>query len=313
MFNHDKSGLLIFDNFQIDFKLPKWEVRKTDSPNGTPNQVFFPRINRRNGELVMSNMGFFNVVQPMQGVGGSSGEIKKPSLFERIFHRKRYKRFQQELADAITNPNFTVETFESDEVKKSRMSVEDFFKSIKNSAEELVMVEERLKTFTDAMEHLKKTGQYALIEIMQQDLEVHRAETQLYAIGLRKVITEKNITDFASKSPRAIKLDWVQNFTRLIPAKALDIKLNADEKHIFDNYVVMHYDPDNKGSMDTVAEKIKKKDPILFGVIAGSNKLYYIACWEDEYCDLTFDKLVDTLGDKAITANDLTATVQISE
>lgn len=28
----------------------------------------------------------------------------------------------------------------------------------------------------------------------------------------------------------------------------------------------------------------------MFGVIEGSTKLYYIDSWEDEYCDLTWDK-----------------------
>lgn len=37
----------------------------------------------------------------------------------------------------------------------------------------------------------------------------------------------------------------------------------------------------------------KRKDPILFGVIAGSNKLYFIGDWIDEYCDLRFDDVVN--------------------
>ena len=45
----------------------------------------------------------------------------------------------------------------------------------------------------------------------------------------------------------------------------------------------------------TEEEKRIKKDPILFGVIYGSNKLYYIADWVDEYCDLTWDQVVEKL------------------
>lgn len=324
MFNYDKSGLLIFDNFQIDFNLPKWKERMKKNDPTTPTPFMFPRMNRRNGELIQSNMGLIPVmpmspdgsfvVAGMSANGISGGVVgvqdtKKPSLFDRIFRRKRLKKLQQELADAISKPNFTVETLDD----STKFDIEDFFKSVKNSAEELEIVEERLKNWETAYEHLKKTGQYALIEVMQQDIEVHRAETQLYAIGLKKVITEKNVTELSAKYPKTIKLDWIQNFTRLIPAKVTDIKMNADEKHIFDNYVVMHCDKDGKGSQETVAEKIKRKDPILFGVIAGSNKLYYVADWVDEFCDLTFDKLVETLGENAINANDLTVNIQISE
>lgn len=35
---------------------------------------------------------------------------------------------------------------------------------------------------------------------------------------------------------------------------------------------------------------------IIFGVIASSKKLYYITDWIDEYCDLTLEQFVDTLG-----------------
>ena len=65
---------------------------------------------------------------------------------------------------------------------------------------------------------------------------------------------------------------------------------------VFDNYVVMHYDPQGKHKEETRKEEAKRKDPILFGLIAGSRKLYYIADWVDEYCNLTLEKFVETLG-----------------
>ena len=47
----------------------------------------------------------------------------------------------------------------------------------------------------------------------------------------------------------------------------------------------------------------KAKDPILFGVIAGSNKLYYIDDWIDEYCDLRFENIVDIIGKDKMMKN----------
>lgn len=323
MINYEKSGLLIFDNFQIDFNLPKWKERSrivTPDDSLNPFPPAFPRMNRRNGYFVSSGVA----LMPIQGAIGGNGIIsgsapstndtdaKNPSLWDRIFHRKRIRKAQEGLAERMNRPNFTVELSQAKE-PDSKMTVEEFFSSVKNSAEELVLAKERYENYEGAIQHLKKTGQLFLIEQMEQDLEIHAAETKLYAIGLRKVITEKNMADFAEQSPRALKLDWIQNFARLIPGKVIDVKVNADEKHIFDNYCVLHFDPDNKGSGKTKEElKNEKKDPILFGVIAGSNKLYYLADWIDEYCDLTFDKLVQTLGESAVSANDLTANVQIN-
>ena len=43
----------------------------------------------------------------------------------------------------------------------------------------------------------------------------------------------------------------------------------------------------------------------MFGVIEGSTKLYYIDSWEDEYCDLTWDKMVDIIGKETILPEQL--------
>lgn len=48
----------------------------------------------------------------------------------------------------------------------------------------------------------------------------------------------------------------------------------------------------------TQKEKEKAKDPILFGVIQGSRKLYFIGDWIDDYCDLTLEKMMKTIKDK---------------
>jgi hypothetical protein len=80
----------------------------------------------------------------------------------------------------------------------------------------------------------------------------------------------------------------------------LEVKLKTDALGIFDNYVVLHYDPDGKATQMTEAEIAAKKDPILFGVIQHRRRLYFIADWVDEQCDLTLDQIADTLGSKAI-------------
>ena len=45
-------------------------------------------------------------------------------------------------------------------------------------------------------------------------------------------------------------------------------------------------------------EKSAMKDPVLFGFINECNRLYYIADWEDELCDLSFEEILDVLGKK---------------
>ena len=92
-----------------------------------------------------------------------------------------------------------------------------------------------------------------------------------------------------------MSLDYIKNFTRVIPDSVVAKKIFTENFLVFDNYLVLHYDPDNKSTSKTEKEIEDSKDPILFGVIKGSNKLYYIDSWVDEFCDLTWDKIVEIL------------------
>jgi hypothetical protein len=65
---------------------------------------------------------------------------------------------------------------------------------------------------------------------------------------------------------------------------------------IFDNYVILHFDPEGKSTQLTEEEIRRKKDPILFGVFGESRRLYFIGDWKDEFCDLTLEELIKTLS-----------------
>lgn len=328
MINNDKSGLQIFDRFQIDFNLPKWRSKKRNPENKDARTMeamntvsgIYMRFDRRRGSMISGGSGFLPTPIGIQNsISGSPSGVAVPtqsagpSLFDRIFHRKKLKRLEEEkikkMEDAMKAPNFTVEKIIE---PTEEISITEFFTGIKGTTEELQLATDRLKNYESAVEHLRKTGQTALLEIMEHQLEVHSAETRLYALGYRKVVTEANIVEFASKAKKGLCLDWIKNFARSIPSKAVDVKMKTDENEIFDNYVILHFDPMKDGKMLTLKERAEEdKDPILFGVIAGSNKLYYLADWIDEYCDLTFDKLVEKIGENAIKANDLTANIQV--
>lgn len=334
MLNHTKDGLLIFDRFQVDYKLPKW-VKKINADRekhgfdvSMDMPLSIPMRRRSSNGMAIGGNSFIGITSGAISFDGaishdstsSSNDKadKKVSLFDKIFGRKRLKRLKLEKSKSDELTNFEIKLLDSEkdeaikeENKIPELTVEEFFSSIKNSKEELELLTERFKSYEAGIEHLKNTGQEALYETMCADLEVHRSESQLYATGYKQLVTEQNIIDFAKKAPRALQLDWVKNYTRSIPKKVVDVKVKLDELDIFDNYLVLHYDPYSTGKELTEKEKKDKEDPILFGVILGSHKLYFIGDWIDEYCDLTFDKMIETLGEAAISANDLTANVEM--
>jgi hypothetical protein len=50
----------------------------------------------------------------------------------------------------------------------------------------------------------------------------------------------------------------------------------------------------------TPTEKAKLRDPIIFGIIRETNRLYFVDDWSDDQCDLSFDDIVDVIGEQRI-------------
>ena len=181
-------------------------------------------------------------------------------------------------------------------------SILDFFSNVKLAGKESAdTYKDRVGKYLEALATATITGQIALKEKLARGMFVNKYEAELYANGFYHVVTEKQVADFAKKTEeggKGLELIYIKNFSRPLPEKVVNKLLEADKMEVFDNYVILAYDPEGKKKIETEKERDKRKDPILFGVIAGSDKLYYITDWVDEYCDLTLQQFVDTLGIK---------------
>jgi hypothetical protein len=287
LLNRDKTGLAIFDNFQVDRTLPKYKSGVVGESKNPEPPSFIVSGGQRAGAWGDRDMSDAN--------GIDSGFIME--MGTKTPKQSRWDKFVYGLKKKEKVPVYTY-------------TVEEFFKSIKNSSEELIKIDERIDSFNVVLKHAKEFNQKALVEKLEDELLVLKSETQLYAINLTTIITEEQIIKFAKEAERHIHLDWIANFVRIIPSKILDIKKKADALKIFDNYVVLHYDPTKKNTALTKKEKDDMGDPILFGVIEHSHKLYYVGDWIDEYCDLTLQKFIDKFGTLAIDQNNITANIQ---
>ena len=205
---------------------------------------------------------------------GSTGEKKTDSKFSK-FIKKLFKKTEA----------------------KSEISVIDFFTKVKlESKEGAEIYVDRVSKYLQAIHNAYAVGQTALVEKLLSEMVANKYEALLASRGAYYAISEQRVVDFAKKTERGVELTYLKNFTRPIPQESINKVIKANEYEVFDNYVVMHYDPKGEHHAETKKEEAKRKDPIIFGVIAGSRKLYYITDWIDEYCDLTLDKFVDTLG-----------------
>lgn len=178
-----------------------------------------------------------------------------------------------------------------------------FFSLVKLTSKESAGVYvDRVSKYLTALHNATNIGQTALQEELIRGLITNRYESILFAEGYYYAITETQMVDFVRQCEKGIKLSYLKNFNRPIPQNVIDKVAKLNELEVFDNYVVLYYDPDGNIYKETAQEQAKRRDPIIFGLIAGSRKLYYVDDWIDEYCDLTLEAFIDSLG---ITKDDI--------
>lgn len=95
-----------------------------------------------------------------------------------------------------------------------------------------------------------------------------------------------------------VKFCEIMAFPRIIPNNVVDRIQQMKDLGLFSEFYIVFTDYTDE---EIISEKAKKqrqvnRDPIVFGVIDGyQDRYYFIADWVDEYCDITFDKMVSKL------------------
>jgi len=158
-------------------------------------------------------------------------------------------------------------------------------------------IERRLKTLQRAFDNAVEAGQYALGEKLLLEVARETRESGIYAKGVRKFVEREDVMRHRYKiRDGKISDTRLEQYTRAIPDDVLKKKKAVED--VFDGFVVFHYYNEEQKDVKKMSdeERGKMRDPILFGWIRETDRLYFIADWEDEYCDLTFDELVGVLG-----------------
>lgn len=186
-------------------------------------------------------------------------------------------------------------------VSKSHASrMAHFFEQVLTAGQQLEVFHEREVAIEQAILTARSTGQRAFVLQLEEQREVLRSENAMFAFGVRRFLTEKQLFAFSRKINRGLCLDWLRHFTRPIPKEVREKKAACDAACLFDDYVVLYIDTTGDMQSAVSVKTEMPKDPILFGVVLGSRRLYFVADWIDEYCDLTLDKIVQKLGEEAL-------------
>lgn len=275
------NKLVIFERFVTDNNLPKHIQKK---------------VVRQGQRFVMT---------PDEEDGMEDGEEPSDETFSgQVIWKK-----QAASSTKIGVIKKVVRYFQLHRKEEPELFPEDTMKIVFENAQQLETFKAKQETIENLIKTAQENGQIALAEDLQKRLSVLMYESALIVLGYPRYISEEAIVKLAKMSKKAFRLDFIKNFVRIIPETAAEKKKALDKALIFDNYAILHYDPSGKSNKLTEAEIQAKRDPILFGMIKDSRRLYFVADWIDKLCTLTFEELIQEM-ERYRPANELPGQVE---
>lgn len=160
----------------------------------------------------------------------------------------------------------------------------------------------RLQKLQSLVRNADENGQKALYEEFSRMLIVAVRESEAAACGYDVYVDLSDINKFiykvtenAQSNRNPIRFKKLEEFPRPVPAKVGKIIKSVQTKGLFDELHVLYLDYTGE-EIKSTKEKIREKDPVLFGKFAhDNNRYFFITDWIDEHCDLTLSKFVDKL------------------
>lgn len=180
----------------------------------------------------------------------------------------------------------------------------EYFELLKTKKSEITD-EELKKIYSNCLTLMKKyvtTGQVKGAKKLMFHLETIEKEREIVSLGINTFIYKDDIEDYIDNVANdVVKIIELENYEREIPDEIVDVIEVTKDK--FDQLYIIF--TDYTGKIEKQVEKERReKDPILFGTFQDKNtgsivdRFYVLGDWEDEYCDLTFDKLVNEMKTK---------------
>lgn len=166
-------------------------------------------------------------------------------------------------------------------------------------------MESKLIKLKETEANMRAAGQIEKADFIKSMRTIIVEEAAVVAAGFEKFVSEDAMIKVLKKSERGMTVDFLRYYEDEIPNDVVQKKIAVDGLMVFDNYVVVHYSDAIRQAEKVKKETSKKeekkarelrRDPILFGIIKNSRKLYYIADWVTDTDDLTLEKLENELG-----------------
>lgn len=195
-------------------------------------------------------------------------------------------------------------------LSEQELTPQQYFDAVKERKNNITD-EELQKVYENCLELLNKyriTGQTKGIKKILFHLECIEKEREIVKMGINTFIYRDDIEEYIDNIAKdTVKIIELENYEREIPDEIVEVIAATKDK--FDQLYVVF--TDYSGKVERQIEKERRdKDPILFGTFQNKtnrtviDRFYYLGDWEDEYCDLTLDKMVnetEKVGKRQIT------------
>ena len=282
--NYGAPHLVIFRNFFVETELPKY--KKMDSETK---------------ELISKHADFINGAD-----SDSTDERESSDLIPSWRRTNTYPgEYERQMEQSARENKEKKKSFLSRllEACKPKKDIEKAFGDIKDSMKipNTPDMKKSLETVEKLHKMLHDTGQYTQAEKVENYAKVLTFELNLINSGYDKYLLEKDIIDFMLKCQRGVSITFLRYFSDILPIEVGKKKIEIDKMKIFDNYAVLYYDPNQEVFSWHEEDEARRiaRDPILFGMIDGSDKLYYICDWVYKDDDLTMEKVEAITNRKA--------------
>ena len=183
--------------------------------------------------------------------------------------------------------------------KLIELTPSEYFEQVKERKNHITD-EDLRKAYDNCLELLNKykiTGQRKGMQKLMFHLECIEKEREIVKMGIDTFIYRDDIEEYIDNVAKdTVKIIELENYEREIPDEI--VNLIAEVKDKFDQLYVVFTDYTGKVERQIEKER-REKDPILFGTFQNQtnrtviDRFYYLGDWEDEYCDLTLDKMVN--------------------
>lgn len=179
--------------------------------------------------------------------------------------------------------------------------VQSYFDDLKEKCVDINLdnLEKSLQEIPAQIQKAEKIGQKFLAEKLKRHIYLIMKEKTLLNYGINKYVSLYDVNRFIDGiEDYVVKFCEIMAFPRIIPNEVVEKIEKMKSLGLFSEFYIVFTDYTDEEIISDKAKKQREinRDPIVFGTIDGyQDRYYFIADWVDEYCDITFDKMVNTL------------------